>query len=205
MSTMVQRGTFKHRSSAPGRASGIRQIVLFECLNCGEPVVANLDGLYDHVIPDEKVLPLPKRTFPTAEYEQFGPPKAIQVMREVYAAFESGSWMLIGMGLRLAVELISHDKCVEHGIATEIGLKARLRELQKKYPAVVGPVEVADGLRLFGNEVAHNAVFIADPNEVMVGIELAEQLIDLLYIKPSRLKSFVGKLPRKDDALKTPP
>lgn len=148
------------------------------------------------------VLPKARPSFPSSEYTEVVPSNITDVMRQVYAGMEVEAWMLIGMGVRLVVELMSAERCAAHEIKVDQGLKGRLKDLQAKYPALEGPIQLADTIRLLGNEVAHDQNFICGSQEAAVAVEMIEELLEVLYVLPARRKRLLAQLPNRNDSIK---
>ncbi|WP_108075087.1 DUF4145 domain-containing protein [Vitiosangium sp. GDMCC 1.1324] len=200
VTTFDQQGVYTRSVSEPGVVPTV--VVLFRCDHCSGPVVIQTKNLGNSV--PNSVMPQARPTFPSPEYEQVVPKNVVEVMRQVYAGIEVQAWMLVGMGVRLVVELMSAERCSAHGIKLEQGLKARLRELQQKYPALEGPMQLADTIRLLGNEVAHDHNFICGSEQAAVAIELIEEMLETLYVLPARRTRLMSALPNKQDAIKQP-
>ncbi len=184
--------------------TGAPLVGLFVCAQCDGAVLASADGWNSET--PISVKPGTRPTFPLPEYEdeKIVPSSIIRVMREVYAGVEVEAWMLVGMGVRLVVESMTSERCATLGISLELGLKARLRELQKKYPALEGPMQMADTIRLLGNEVAHGEEFICGRKHANAAVEMIEEMIGTLYVLPARRKRLLDELPEdsRKDAIK---
>lgn len=176
---------------------------LFICAQCGQPVVAQSRTWNDRV--PFSVLPRGRPSFPSPEFEDgtIVPPNIIEVMRQVYAGVEVAAWMLVGMGVRLVVELMTAERYKALGLPPpNKGLKGRLKELQTHYSALEGPIELADTIRLLGNEVAHDHEFICGQEQADVAVEMIEEMLQALYVQPAKRKRLTDALPNKNDAIK---
>ena len=122
------------------------------------------------------------------------PNRILETLEEAIKAHAAGCFKASALMVRRVLEELCHDKN-----ATGADLKARLGALGSSVVIPHDLLTAADELRLLGNDAAHveaKAYDSVGPNEALLAIELAKELLKAVY----QYSSLVSKL----KALKKP-
>jgi len=107
-----------------------------------------------------------------------------------------GAYLGAGLLLRRACQNICRDKkCKEKG-----GLVNQINDLVSKSVITKDMAELADTIRIIGNEIAHpdpNTPFVITHDDVKACREFIKQLIQVIYINPYKAKAMKDKLEKK--------
>lgn len=164
------------------------------CANCDTPSFrhsyADVFGTSDEngeLIPDVVGYPVdapPKSTStPFTELHQFQlPDLVVQVYDEVIIAVRSGAPILAGVGIRTLVETICRELKTR-----KASLEARINDLVSKGYLTPAGAEILHGIRLVGNDAAHETKPPTD-QQIRAALQAIDHLLLGVYILPMEAK-----------------
>ena len=121
------------------------------------------------------------------------PGAILEDIAQAELSYYVGAYLGAGLLLRRACQNICRDKkCEEKG-----GLVSQIKDLVKKNIITQDMIELADTIRIIGNEIAHpdpNTPFVITHDDVNACQEFIEQLIQIIYVNPYKAKIIKEKL-----------
>lgn len=140
------------------------------------------------------VYPLPTSPFETEKMAEGAVPAAVlEDLRQAELAHLSGAPYGAGLLLRRAAQYI----CREQQVPETGGLANQIKALATRGVITRHLAEIADAVRILGNELAHpdvNTPSIISSEDVRLAWEFMCQLVRAIYIDPVRVKEFKEKL-----------
>jgi len=142
------------------------------------------------------VFPIYTEAFETEKFKIDAVPKAIfEDIAQAELAYYAGAYLGSGLLLRRACQNICRDKkCKEDGLVGQI------KELVTKGIITQDMAELADTIRVIGNELAHpdpNTPFVITEDDVKNTREFINQLTQIIYINPYKSKHIKEELRKK--------
>ena len=143
------------------------------------------------------IFPFYTEAFEAKELGKDVVPEAIlEDIAQAELSYYVGAYLGAGLLLRRACQNICRDKkCQEKG-----GLVNQINDLVRKSIITKDMAELADTIRIIGNEIAHpdpNSPFIITHDDVKACREFIKQLIHVVYVNPYRAKAMKEKLKKK--------
>lgn len=121
------------------------------------------------------------------------PEAILEDVTQAELSYYVGAYLGSGLLLRRACQNICRDKkCEEKG-----GLISQIKDLVKKNIITHDMAELADTIRIIGNEIAHpdpNTPFVITHDDVNACKEFIKQLIQIIYLNPYKAKIIKEKL-----------
>lgn len=143
------------------------------------------------------IFPFYTEAFESKDFPEDVVPRAIlEDVVQAELSYYVNAHLGAGLLLRRACQNICrHKECDEKG-----GLLSQIKELVTKNIITTDLGEMADAVRIIGNEIAHpspNDPFVITPADIKVAQEFVRQLIQAVYINPHRAKVMKMKLKEK--------
>jgi hypothetical protein len=170
--------------------NGCEDALLEECWDGCKVVSPKGDSSYSEPL---EVYWHPDRTERSVPVKNFANlPKAVaNIYYETVFAHHRSLFLLCGMGLRSLVEAI----CVAQNIMGKT-LEVKIEGLKKLLPA--STAEKFHALRFIGNQAAHEFKE-PQPDDLHLGIEICEDILNFLYELDHRASKFMNNLKSKSE------
>lgn len=143
-----------------------------------------------------RVLPLRASAFETESIARDTVPRAIQEdLRQAELAFYAGADYGAGLLLRRACQ-----NTARHQGIPDDGLKGQIEEMARRGIITKSLAEMADGIRIIGNELAHpdpNTPSVVTAEDVRLAREFLEQMVRAIYVDPARARKLKEELKEK--------
>ncbi len=143
-----------------------------------------------------RVLPLRASTFETDMIASDAVPRAIlEDLRQAELAFYAGADYGAGLLLRRACQSIARHQSIP-----DDGLKGQIEEMARRGIITKSLAEMADGIRIIGNELAHpdpNTPSVITAEDVHLAKEFLEQMVRAIYVDPARARKLKEELKKK--------
>lgn len=143
------------------------------------------------------VYPFPTSAFETEQLPREAVPAAVfEDLRQAELAYLAGAHYGAGLLLRRACQNI----CREQKIPETGGLAHQIREMAVRGIITEHVSEMADTIRIIGNELAHpdpNTPSVITAEDIRLAREFLSQLVRAVYVDPARARKLKGELKKK--------
>lgn len=176
---------------------------LVRCTRCGSGIF--IVWSFGETIRGQKITsgrtayPLPSAAFEIEQLSKLSkdaiPAAILEDLRQAELAFAAGAHYGAGLLLRRACQSICRNQNIP-----ENGLKGQIVQLAKNGTITKSLGEMADGVRIIGNELAHpdpNTPSVITPDDVRTGWEFLNQLVRAIYVDPAKAKDLKVALSKK--------
>jgi len=139
------------------------------------------------------VYPFPTKSIVKIEDSESIPKAILEDMIQAELSDYVGAEYGAGLLLRRACQNICRDQgCPDTG-----GLEAQIKELAARSIITSKMAEMADGIRIIGNELAHpdpNTPFVITSEDVRTATEFLTQLVRVIYVDPAKAQKLKDDL-----------